>query len=360
MEQYPTHSSRLRAGFKKMGDQTIIIVCWMEEKPLVRNPSTSDIHHDWRETVQFNDSSECRLSLTEEEKSFYLTILFNGSITKLTGGLTSAEVLTEIHSFQKMRRVTQNYWDAKWMKSDWTHECLLPYNNSGGKRKYCSPMTQIVLNFSNLGGKRGNLPSVPGITVKESEKLVLNRLSNLLHDTTFSDVTFQIRGEIVKAHSAIVAAGSPVLSAMFQHDFEENRTRVVDIEDTRPEVFQQLLHYLYTGTAPKMEKEDITVDLLVAADKYGVEALKNECSIIIGCNLNVNNVVSVMILAHLHSIPNLYNVAINFMAKNSLVICSHPDYGKLMENYPKLCLAVTQFMFGATTMSTTRSSRSSN
>jgi len=232
------------------------------------------------------------------------------------------------------------------MKSDWSHECLLPYTKAGGNQKYCSPMTQIVLNFSNLGGKR--LPAVPGgIVVKESEKQALSRLSNLLHDPTFADVTFRVRGETVKGHSAIVAAGSPVLAAMFQHDFEENRTRIVDIEDTSLQVFQQLLQYLYTGMAPDIEKEDFTVDLFIAADKYGVDALKNECSIIIGCNLNVNNVVSVMILSHLHSMPNLYNVAVNFMAKNNQLVCSHPDYGKLMENYPKLCLQVTQFMFGA-------------
>jgi hypothetical protein len=199
--------------------------------------------------------------------------------TQYTGGLTSAEVLTEIHSFQKMRRVTQNYWDAKWMKSDWSHEYLLPYSGNSGNQKYCSPMTQIVLNFSDLGGKK--LPAVSGIIVKESEKLALSRFSNLLHDPTFADVTFRVRGETIKAHSAIVAAGSPVLSAMFQHDFEEYRTRVVDIADTSPQVFQQLLQYLYTEMAADIEKEDITLDLLIAADKYGVDALKNDCSIIL-------------------------------------------------------------------------------
>jgi hypothetical protein len=80
------HSSRLRAGFKKMGDQTIIIECWMEE--LLRQINAiqvANIQQHWRETVKFNDSSECRINLTKEDKSFYLRILFIGSITKLTG-----------------------------------------------------------------------------------------------------------------------------------------------------------------------------------------------------------------------------------------------------------------------------------
>jgi len=89
---------------------------------------------------------------------------------------------------------------------------------------------------------------------------------------------------------------------MFQHDFEEYRTRTVVIDDTKAQVFLQLLQYLYTGTASEMEKEDITVDLLVAADKYGVESLKEECAMLIGRNLKTENIINILILAHLHSI----------------------------------------------------------
>ena len=160
--------------------------------------------------------------------------------------------------------------------------------------------SQVILNLSDAV-ELDNIPS-NRVYVKESEKLALERFASLLQDQSFVDVTFCVKGVNVKAHSVVVAAGSPVLSAMFQHDFEENRTRTVVIDDTKAQVFLQLLQYLYTGTASEMEKEDITVDLLVAADKYGVESLKEECAMLIGRNLKTENIINILILAHLHSI----------------------------------------------------------
>ena len=151
------------------------------------------------------------------------------------------------------------------------------------------------------------------------------------------------------AHSAIVAAASPVMSAMFQHDFKENRTRIVNIEDTRPLIFKQLLQYIYTGTVSgdieQEGEEDITMDVFVAADKYGVDALKEECSIILSRKLDVDNVVAILILAHLHSVPYLFNASVNFMVKNNRVVCSHSDYAILMETYPKLCFQVNKCIY---------------
>ena len=175
--------------------------------------------------------------------------------------------------------------------------------------------------------------------------MALERLSLLLADTSLSDVTFRVEGETIKAHRAIVTAGSPVLSAMFQHNFQENRTRTVIIEDTKPLIFKQLLQYLYTGTATEMEKEEVAIDLLVAADKYGVDSLKEECSIILGRKFKLDNVIPILIIAHLHSIPKLFQLAMDFMAKNCRIVCSLSDYAKLMESYPKLCFKVNQFMF---------------
>jgi len=113
------HFSQLRAGFKKMGDQTIIIVCWMEES---RRDAlqVANIQQHWRETVKFNDSSECRINLTEEDKSFYLTILFNGSITKLTGLTLHTQSIAILTGF-KLFAYTIYY--------RWSHICRSPYRD---------------------------------------------------------------------------------------------------------------------------------------------------------------------------------------------------------------------------------------
>ena len=129
---------------------------------------------------------------------------------------------------------------------------------------------------------------------------------------------------------------------MFEHNFEENRTRKVVIEDTKALVFKKLIEYLYTGVVSEIYDEDITVDLLVAADKYHILALKEDCSIVISRQLTTENAVPMMILAYLHLVPSLYENSVDFIAANSLQICSQPDWMEMMILYPKLCYQATQ------------------
>ena len=116
------HFSQLRAGFKKMGNQTIIIVCWMEEsrRDAFQVMQVANLQQHWRETVKFNDSSECRINLTEEDKSFYLTILFNGSITKLTGPSLHTQSIAILIRFK---------WFAYTIYCRWSHICRSSYRD---------------------------------------------------------------------------------------------------------------------------------------------------------------------------------------------------------------------------------------
>ncbi len=45
----------------------------------------------------------------------------------------------------------------------------------------------------------------------------------------------------------ILTARSEVFPAMFQHPMEKQSTNVAKIEDIDPDVFQQMLCYIYTG-----------------------------------------------------------------------------------------------------------------
>ena len=184
-------------------------------------------------------------------------------------------------------------------------------------------------------------------SLREGERNVLNHLSWLLEDQTLSDVTFQVQGETIKAHTIIISAGSPVLSAMFTQDFIERKTKVVTIQDTKPQVFKQLLHYLYTGKAPDLEKEDVSHDLLITADKYGVDLLKEECAEVLIKRLDVNNAIQTLILAHLHSAPKLLQSTLSYMSHNGKAICSRShEWIPLMINYPDLCYLATKHIVG--------------
>ena len=87
-------------------------------------------------------------------------------------------------------------------------------------------------------------------------------------------------------------------------------------------------------------------DLLVAADKYAVEALKEECAAQLAKDLKVENACRILIRAHLHSSPELHQSALEFMGKNGKAVCSRPDWLKLLKEYPELAFQVTQVMVG--------------
>jgi hypothetical protein len=140
----------------------------------------------------------------------------------------------------------------------------------------------------------------------------------------------------------IVSSGSPVFCAMFQNDFKEKLERTVEIQDIRPNVFEHLLRYIYTGDA---DLDNVNVArLLTASDKYGMDSLKEECALRLSQDLNVENAVRNLVLAHFHNSPTLHQSTLDFMSKNAKFICGRADWLELIKNYPDLSFVAMQMM----------------
>ena len=122
------------------------------------------------------------------------------------------------------------------------------------------------------------------------EKVLLRHLKSFLYDGIYSDVEFIVQGESIPAHTRMILGGSPVLSAMFENEMTEASSRTVVVDDIKPIVFRQLLHYLYTGDATiKVDGEEIIESLFMAADKYQVEAIKEASSLALYKKLSIGN-----------------------------------------------------------------------
>jgi speckle-type POZ protein len=130
---------------------------------------------------------------------------------------------------------------------------------------------------------------------------------------------------------------------MFQHNFRENQEKVVEIKDINPDVFEALLCYIYIGNGRR--NVDVA-ELLVAADKYAVETLKEECALFLSRKLTVKNAVQYLVLAHLHSSRKLREASLHFISKNAKAICSSKDWMEIIKNYPELCFQATQLILG--------------
>ncbi|XP_044010253.1 protein roadkill-like [Aphidius gifuensis] len=82
---------------------------------------------------------------------------------------------------------------------------------------------------------------------QDFKKLLLNEKS--------ADVTIEVGRKSFRAIKGVLGARSPVFSAMFDHqDLKENKKNIVVITDIDEDVFEEFLHFIYTGESPNIDK----------------------------------------------------------------------------------------------------------
>jgi len=99
----------------------------------------------------------------------------------------------------------------------------------------------------------------------------------LLNNQNMSDVTFEIEGQLLYAHTCILMARCEPLDRMLNGPMMES-DGIVRIEDTTYEVFKAFLEYLYTDNVEQLSFLEVDInfalELLSLADQYLVEPLK--------------------------------------------------------------------------------------
>jgi len=165
----------------------------------------------------------------------------------------------------------------------------------------------------------------------------------LLDDEDGKDVTFLVQGEEIRAHRNVLSARSAYFQAEFQSGMEESVSNQVKIPDIAPEVFRQLLKFLYAGIAPVF-RDNVTAGLLGAADKYGCEDLKEVCETALAQNLRRDNVVDILIVADDHGCPVLQEKASAYMRSNlDFFASSGTDGLEKLASRPKLFAQLLTF-----------------
>ncbi|XP_014227698.1 speckle-type POZ protein A-like [Trichogramma pretiosum] len=150
------------------------------------------------------------------------------------------------------------------------------------------------------------------------ESVDTNQVQKLEFDWAFldkklSDVKLRTAsGKEIPAHRLILSAASPVFKAMFSHDTLENKNQSVDIIDISYEITLEMLRYVYTGIIEN-DKISFIIELLMAADKYAIDDLKNKCEMTLSSNLSSENVVDILKVADKCSMKKLKKTAVNFV-----------------------------------------------
>ena len=145
------------------------------------------------------------------------------------------------------------------------------------------------------------------------------------------------------AHKVILAARSPVFAKMFEHDMQESSSNRVKVDDVQPNVFKEMLTYIYTGQVPKFGDQDMVYDLLYVADKYQLDHLKSLCEQQLISTLQTWNAARIIQFAHLHNAPELKRVTLRFISKNATAIRATKEWEQVKQ-CPEILDEVIQVM----------------
>ncbi|KAL6659241.1 hypothetical protein ACP70R_003281 [Stipagrostis hirtigluma subsp. patula] len=203
--------------------------------------------------------------------------------------------------------------------------------------------------------KKASLPPSPAAAQAALAMVPPHNLSDdlvkLLQTKEGADVTFEVEGELFKAHAMVLATRSPVFKAeLYGPMREERRNNHITIEDMQPDIFRAMLRFIYTdsifpGTAnlSRDENKDLIKHLLVAADRYDVQGLKFICEMILSKSLDVETVAAMFALADQHNCSKLQEACVEFI--NSLDRLDDVVASKGYRELKSLCPAVLLDLF---------------
>ena len=134
---------------------------------------------------------------------------------------------------------------------------------------------------------------------------------------------------------------------MFSSGMTESQSNEVNITDLEPGTVKLMLQYIYSGTST----QDIhsMEDLLQAADKYELVALKQACELTLTRALNMSNCLDYLILSDLYTAEQLQKACLRFTVKHLSKVMATVSWKSKLSSHPTimaLILQVTYFLFG--------------
>lgn len=132
----------------------------------------------------------------------------------------------------------------------------------------------------------------------KAQQQLQHDLFQLLEHPVHADVTIEVEGERIASHKAILALRSPVFAAMFEMKMQEHASSIVKIDDLSAKTFKQMMTFIYSGVVQANTWEEAQ-ELLYAAEKYSLPALKSICEYVMEEHLTPDNVVPTLRLIEL-------------------------------------------------------------
>ena len=226
----------------------------------------------------------------------------------------------------KGQRVEMKQSGCLWGPAEWKEMAKTMCISTG--QVYPNPTFQFFVNFKSPVKYQWNMAHI----------------SKMLNDPQFIDVKFIVKGKTFGAHLAVLASASHVMATTFESGkFKEGPIKSMQIDDMTPQVFEQILHFLYSSAMPRWN--EFAEPLLEAAVKYKIHSLQRECEVFMSSNLTIENVISRFTLAHRYSASLLYEKSLERIIKRQTEVRARPEWKKLGINDFNLFYLAVEGMF---------------
>ena len=144
------------------------------------------------------------------------------------------------------------------------------------------------------------------------------------------DAVFLVEGKRIKVCAKPLCVRSEYFSSMFSSNWKEISTKdasestPIRIEEATYEAFHAVITYLVTGCLEVRKYFRIIPDILVLADRYLVENLREFCISHMARRVSIETALDYLSLADRFSFRELRKTALQFAAKNFKTLC-HDD-----------------------------------
>jgi hypothetical protein len=184
-------------------------------------------------------------------------------------------------------------------------------------------LNQIMKEVEYYGAKAANIISM------SIESTLKEDMRRAMRDKELSDLDFVLGSKILKAHKFIVASRCTLFATMLAR-WMGNQSNRIEINDTRFDIFKQLLEHLYTGESSAVSEKN-AVELAIAGSEYLCSDLTHPLEIV-KKHITQDNLLDVMTLAHQFSWTDVVSACISFIKNHqdaSEKLKRHPEYSRL-------------------------------
>eukprot|EP01120_Amphizonella_sp_Union-15-10_P009475 TRINITY_DN3591_c0_g1_i1.p1 TRINITY_DN3591_c0_g1~~TRINITY_DN3591_c0_g1_i1.p1 ORF type:complete len:554 (-),score=106.73 TRINITY_DN3591_c0_g1_i1:56-1717(-) len=161
------------------------------------------------------------------------------------------------------------------------------------------------------------------------------QMQEAVNDPFYADVEFKlVDGTIVAGHKAILTARCDYFKTVFAGVFMESDQKLIPIFEISSNLFLDLLNYIYTNLVSF--DADVVVDLLMAADRFLLEDLKERIEKDLEQVRQLDNVVDLLLISEQASSPRLKRSCIDLIVQNLDAFKSTGGFSRLEKEAPLL------------------------